>query len=79
MDAVKSFSNAGTVAVMRLLDECDRETVKKVDQAMRAGGQLAISLRVDHAGNSMVTLELVQGEHRHPIATITGKTSSVSH
>lgn len=79
MDAVKSFSNAGTVAVMRLLDECDRETVKKVDQAMRAGGQLSIALRVDHAGSSMVTLELLHGESRTPIATITGKTSSVSH
>lgn len=73
MNEIKTFSDAGVAAAARMLDELDKDTLRRVSEAVERGSVLRVSLEIYNDGGSRVLLELVTDGCAAVIASLAAK------
>lgn len=73
MNEFKTFSDAGVAAVAAILDELDKDTLRRVSEAVERGSVLRVALEIHNDGGSRVLLELVTDGCAAVIASLAAK------
>lgn len=73
MNEIKTFSDAGVSAAARMLDELDKDTVRRLSEAVECGSVLRAVLEIHNDGGSRVLLELVTDGCAVVIASLAAK------
>lgn len=73
MREAKVFSDSGVAAAARMLDELDKDTLRRVSEAVERGSVLRVSLEIHNDGGSRVLLELLTGGQAVAIASLAAK------
>jgi hypothetical protein len=71
LDALKAFSTVGSSAMIQMLERVPDVTLKRIEEALKNGHRLAITLAADLQGASEIQLDLLSAsDDRFRVATL---------
>jgi len=71
LDALKALPTVGSSAIIQMLEKVPDVTLRRIEDALKSGHRLAITLEADLQGASEIQLDLVSSsDDRFRVATL---------